>query len=242
MTLFASKTRVLVPLELPDPREIPSKMIELLGSTDVVLLGWYQVPDQTSPEQAREEAEDTGKDVLDTVARKFEDAGAEVEVRHVFTPDLMETIQRIGAEERCDAALISASIDTLDRLLVVLREAVAPDTVGDLLEDLLDDAGERVTLLQISEDEADEGRAWSERVLDALDARGIDTDRVETRVETSDDPGDRVLRICQEEDFDVLVVPERGEMDDRLFGSFAEELGRAAELPVVVIRGGGDRG
>ena len=240
MALFSKKTRVLVPLELPEPREISQEMIHLLGSTDVLLLGWYEVPDQTSPEQAREQAEDTGEEVLQSVAKKFEDAGAHVDLHHVFTPDLVETIQRIGAEERCDAALISAPIDRLRRLLVVLREDVAPETVADLLEDILDEESERLTLLQISEDEADEGRKWSEEVLAELEERGIDTDRVETRVETSDDPGRRVAEISKDGDFDVLVVPERGEMEDRLFGSFAEELGREADVPVVVIRGGGN--
>ncbi|MDX1645858.1 MAG: universal stress protein [Longimicrobiales bacterium] len=238
MPLFSPKTRVLVPLELPEPREISPEMIELLGSADILLLGWYEVPDQTSPEQAREQAEDTGESALETVAQKFEDAGADVDVRHVFTPDLMDTIQRIGAEERCEAALISAPIDRLKRLLVVLREDVRAETVGDLLDDLLREERERVTLLQISEDEADEGREWSDRVLEELERRGVDTDRVATRIETSDDPGGRVLDICREEDFDVLIVPERGEMDDRLFGSFAEKLGRESRLPVVVIRGG----
>ena len=61
-------------------------------------------------------------------------------------------------------------------------------------------------------------------------------------METDDDPGDRVLAICSDEDFDVVVIPERGDMEDRLFGSFAERVGREAGLPVLVIRGGGDAG
>lgn len=242
MSLFPEKTRVLVPLELPDPEEIPRHLVELLGGTRVLLVGWYQVPEQTPPEQAREEVEDTGEEALEAVAERFRDAGAQVDVRHVFTPDLVATIQRVGAEEACDAALISWPLGRVERVLVVLREGVSAGTVSGLLSDLEEDGERRVTLLQISENEADEGRSWSERVLERLEADGVDTDRVETRVETADDPGSRVLEICRGEDFDVVVIPERGEMEDRLFGSFAEAVGREAELPVLVVRGGGDPG
>ncbi len=63
---------------------------------------------------------------------------------------------------------------------------------------------------------------------------------MESRVETAEDPGERVLTICRDGDYDVVVIPERGEMEDRMFGSFAERVGREAELPVLVIRGGDD--
>lgn len=238
MPLFPARSRVLVPLELPDPEEIPRKMIDLLGGVDVLLVGWVEVPDQTPPEQAKEQMDDTGEETLESVAEKLRDAGAEVETRHVFTPDLVATIQRIGSEELCEGALISGPVHDVERILVVLREDVAPSTVGTFLSDLSEIGSQTVTLLQISEGEADEGRDWSERVLDDLSDRGIDTDRVETRVETSEDPGERVLEICRDEEYDVVIIPERGEMEDRLFGSFAEKVGREAELPVLVLRVG----
>lgn len=238
MPLLSKKARVLVPLQLPDPDDIPQKVIDLLGGTEVLLLGWYEVPEQTPPEQAREEADDTGEDALEAVAGKLRDAGATVEVRHVFTPDLVATVQRIGAEEDCEAALISGPVQSLERILVVLREDVGADLIGGLVADLSAYEPSTITILQISEDDADEGRDWSEDVLQRLDDRGVDTNRVETRVETADDPGERVLAICRDEDFDVLVIPERGEMEDRLFGSFAERVAWEADLPVLVVRGG----
>jgi nucleotide-binding universal stress UspA family protein len=240
--LVPARTHVLVPLELPEPREVPTRLVELLAPTRILLVGWYQVPEQTPPEQAREELEETGAEALEAAARRFREAGAEVDARHVFTPDLVDTIRRLGAEEGCEAALLSWPLGELERILVVLREEVRPRTVSRLLGDLKEDDARRVTLLQISEAEADEGRSWSDRVLEAMEEEGIPTDRVETRVETADDPGRRVLEICRDDDFDVVVVPERGEMEDRLFGSFAETVVREAHVPVLVIRGGSDEG
>lgn len=241
MRWLSDKTRVLVPLELPDPEEIPRSVVELLGGTRVVLLGWYEVPEQTPPEQARAAAEDTGAEALEAVAAGFRDAGAEVEVHHVFTPDLVATVQRIGAEQDCDAALISGPAERLERILVVLREGVSGVLVGDLVSDLSARESRTFTVLQISEDAADDGRDWADEVLDRLEERGVDTDRVETRVETSEDPGARVLEICREGDYDALVVPERGNLEDRLFGSLAERLAWEADVPVLVARGGGRR-
>lgn len=236
MSLFTQKSRILIPLELPDPEELPGEVADLLGSTRILLLGWYRTPEQTSPEQAREEAEDTGEEALESAAERLRDAGAEVDTRHVFTPELMATVQRIGVEEECDAALLAGPVRKLDRILVVLREDVAPGTLGTLLSDITGHGAERVTLLQISRDEADEGRNWSDRVLDALEAEGVDTDRVETRVETADDPPERVLQECRDGDFDLVLIPEKGELEEQLFGSFAEKVAAEAELPVLVVR------
>lgn len=238
MKILSRASRILVPVRLPDPEDIPDAMVERLSNARVLLLGWLEVPEQTPPEQAREELDDTGEDVLEGILDRFREAGAEVEKRHVFTPDLMSTIQRIGAEEDCDAALISGPVRSVDRVLVVLRGEPDPDVVARLVSEISEDRPDRITLLHISDDETDVGRDLSDRLLGALEDHGVDTDRVETRIEADDDPEARVIEVCRDDDFEVVVIPEGGPMDERLFGSFAEEVGRSAAVPVLVVRTG----
>ncbi|HKK94621.1 MAG TPA: universal stress protein [Longimicrobiales bacterium] len=239
MKLFSRASRILVPIRLPEPDDLPDRMVERLGNTRILLVGWLEVPEQTPPEQAKEELDDTGEAALARIRERLEEAGAEVETRHLFTPDLIATIQSVGAEEACDAALIAGPIRAVDRVLVVLRDEPDVDVVARLVADLSEDRPDRVTLLHISEDEADLGRDLSDRVLNALEQQGVDTDRVETRVEASDEPEDRVVDVCREDDVEIVVVPEHGEMEERLFGSFAARLARDADMPVLVVRMGG---
>ncbi len=238
MKLFSRASRILVPIRLPEPDDLPDRMVERLGNTRVLLVGWLEVPEQTPPEQAKEELDDTGEEAIARIRERLEEAGAEVEVRRLFTPDLIATIQSVGAEEECDAALIAGTIHAVDRVLVALRGEPDVGVVARLVADLSEDRPDRITLLHISEDEADLGRDLSDRVLDALEREGVDTDRVETRVEASDEPEDRVVDVCREDDVEIVVVPEYGEMDERLFGSFAARLARDADLPVLVVRTG----
>lgn len=238
--ILPRRSRVLIPLELPDPEPLPEDMIRSLGSLAVLLLGWFETPEQTPPEQARAEVEDSGRKALETMGRRLTEAGAEVETRQVFTPDLLATVQRIGAEEKCDAALLAAPVRKVERVLVLLREGVTARTLVPLLVSLLEGGERRATLLQISRDEANEGRRWSQDVLEALRSEGVDTDRVDTRVQTAEDPAAQALEACREGDFDLALIPERGELEDQLFGSFAHDVATEAPLPVLVVRVSGE--
>jgi hypothetical protein len=238
VTLLPDTTRVLIPVELPEPEEIAQEMIELLGSTRVVLLGWFETPDQISPEQARAEIEDTGADALATLADKFRDAGVEVDVHHVFTPDLTSSVARIGRESGCDAALLAGPLISTDRVLVLLREAVHPQEVADFVGRLALGCRGHFTVVRLTA--ADEDEAASEvewRALQgALDDAGIDDDRVSLEQEPAEDAEARGLELAARGEYDVVVVPEVGDLEEQFMSDFARRMGAEAEAPVLVVR------
>ena len=90
MKLFTRASRILVPIRLPEPDDLPDRMVERLGNTRVLLVGWLEVPEQTPPEQAKEELDDTGEEALGRIRERLEEAGAEVDSRVVFTPSWMQ--------------------------------------------------------------------------------------------------------------------------------------------------------
>lgn len=97
----------LVSLELPDPEPVAPRLARGLADFKVILLGFFEVPDQTTPEQAREQFEGEAESVLDAAAAEAFEAGATVvKQRLVFTADVLETLERVAAEEGCDAVLI----------------------------------------------------------------------------------------------------------------------------------------
>ena len=71
-----SPSSILVDVELPAPAPLPPKLVAALASLRVVLVGWYAVPEQTSPAQARDQFGAEAQAALDTLARRFAEAGA----------------------------------------------------------------------------------------------------------------------------------------------------------------------
>lgn len=103
---------VLVDLELPAPAPLSPRLIDALSSLQVVLLGWFPVPEQTSPEHAQDLFADEAQDTLDAVAQQFEEMGnTDVMTRLVFTGDKLDTLTRASPEEACDGVFIPGAMD-----------------------------------------------------------------------------------------------------------------------------------
>lgn len=227
MTLLPPETRILVPVELPEPDDIAQEMVDLLVDTRVVLLGWFETPDQLSPEQARDEIDDTGEERLEALADKFRDAGVETEVRHVFTPDLVDTVGRVAREEGCDAALLNGPLVSYGGIVVLLRDAVAPDPVAPLLARLASASDGPVRLLRSPDARGDE-----DPMASALAEHDVDEDRIEVHYLDDDGAWGDVKR----EGDEVVVIPEVAELEEQIVGDFAREIVGTTEGPVLVVR------
>lgn len=236
------RSSVLVEVELPEPAEIASRLVELIGSLRVVLLGSYLVPEQTTPEQAQEQLEEECAGTLDRIVERFEEAGADVDARMVFTPDLLDTASRVAREEECDAVLLARPMAKLERVLVPLRGAHNLHPVAGFLGSLLVGSDARITFLHVQEEDEEEGfGTWVlSEARELLADVGIESDRVETRVIAEDDPVEAVLEEAPDHDLLVLGESEPG-VPGLLFGTFSENVASDVEIPVFVIRRGGGR-
>jgi hypothetical protein len=94
----------------------------LLGPARVVVLGGYPVPDQAAPDQLREEYQEEAKAGMEPVVRAFAERGIEHESILVFTRDRVQTQDRIANEYDCDAVFIPGHVESLDRVLVSLKD------------------------------------------------------------------------------------------------------------------------
>jgi len=192
----------------------------------VVLLGWFAVPEQTSPAQARDQFGKKTQDTLDAIARRFEDVGTEVTTRLVFTSDKLDTLTRISTEEDCDAVLIPGAMDELRRVLVPLRSLKPLPQIAPFVTGLCQDVTATVILLHIVEDE--ETKASSrETVLkpaaDWMRDRGLDTGLLELDAVAADDPADAIVDRAGAYDLVVLGETEPS-VRDILFGTVQERI------------------
>jgi nucleotide-binding universal stress UspA family protein len=237
MDSIAPPSSILVDVELPDPERLSPTLIEVLSPLRVVLLGWFEVPEQTSPAQARDQFGAETQKTLNEIAQRFADAGAEVTTRLVFTGDKLDTVTRVSTEEACDAVLIPGHMDELRRVLVPLRGLENVHKIAPFVADLCRDATATVTLLNIVEE--DEGSSSQASVLEPAATRmrdhGLDPSLLDLNTLAADDPADAI--VDQAEGYDLVVLGEtEPSVREILFGTVPEQIVTTTDVPVIVVR------
>ncbi len=227
---------ILVPLELPDPEPLSSVLTEDLASLDVVVLGHYDLPEQTPASSARDQFGEAARATLDEVAEAFAAAGASVRTRLVFGKDRAAAIRQVAADEGCAAELDPAPTEGIGRILVPLPDVVEFDRLPRFIRVLSEDSTQRITLFHVVEGE--ESRERGESVVaetrERLVADGFDSASVDTLVVEGDEHDEEILRVAADYDAVVMYEPE-SRLGDRVFGTLADRIADETGDPVIVV-------
>ena len=227
---------ILVPLELPDPEPLSPVLIEDLSSLSVVVLGHYDLPEQTPVSLAREQFGEGAQATLDDVAERFDDAGASVRTRLVFGKDRAAAIREVAAEEGCAAELDPAPTEGIARILVPLPDVAEFDRLPTFIRVLSEDSTQQITLFHVVE--GGETRESGETVVSATRERlvedGFDADAVDTLVVEGDEHDEEILRVAADYDAVVMYEPESS-LGDRLFGTLPDRIANETGDPVIVV-------
>ncbi|PSQ55408.1 universal stress protein [Halobacteriales archaeon SW_8_68_21] len=227
---------ILVPLELPDPDPLSPVLIEDLSSLSVVVLGHYDLPEQTPASLAREQFGEAAQATLDEVADAFADAGASVRTRLVFGRDRAAAIRQIATEENCAAELDPAPTEGIERILVPLPDVAEPDRLPTFIRILSEDSTKEITLFHVVEGE--ERREQAEAIVTEtrgrLIAGGFDPESVGTLVVEGTEHDEEILRVAA--DYDAVVMYEPvSSLGDRVFGSLADRIADETDDPVILV-------
>ncbi|QWC18921.1 universal stress protein [Halorubrum sp. 2020YC2] len=227
---------ILVPLELPDPEPLSPVLIEDLASLSVVVLGHYDLPEQTPASSAREQFGEAARATLDEVADAFSDAGASVRTRLVFGKDRAAAIRQIAAEEDCAAELDPAPTAGIARILVPLPDVAEFDRLPTFIRILAEDSTQQITLFHVVEgDESrDRGEAVVSETRERLVADGFDSDAVDTLIVEGDEHDEEILGVAADYDAVVMYEPE-SRLGDRVFGSLADRIADETGDPVILV-------
>lgn len=234
---MAERLSVLVPVRVLEGESIPEGVPELLARAHVVLLGYHVIPEQTAPGQAQMQFEERAVERLDTFEAMFEEAGATVERRLVFTHEAQKTINRTILEHDCAAVLVPDATEPVESVLVAVRGTAGVDRLTRVVAGLFAGTGVGVTLYHVaSTDETDaDAQTLLEGVAERLVDGGVDEGDVDVRVERDRSPLAALADASAE--FDVLVV---GETDPSLatyvFGLSAEQVAAQFLGPVLVVQ------
>lgn len=231
--------RVLVPIDVLGGESVPQTVIDAFASVPVVLLGYHELPEQTPPDQARDQYGTRARTELDELHEVFEDAGClDVSSRLVFTHDRLKTFERVAVEASCNAVLLLNPAAVLESVLVAVRGDVNLEYIARLLGALLTDTDLEVTFFHVvsDEDERERGTELLDAAVSELVDTGVDGGRVDTSLVVDGSPTQAILDAAIEHD--MLVVGEsRPSVRRLIFRDRARTLARDTVDPVLVIRG-----
>lgn len=228
---------IIVPVELPDPDALSPVLVSDLSSLSVVVLGHYQLPEQTPTNSGREQFEDEAEATLQEIAERFSAAGAAVRTRLVFGKDRSTAISRVADEEDCVAELVPAPTEGIDRILVPIPDVPDFERLPRFVDALCEDSTQQITVFHAVENEESRERGESivERTRDELVDAGFDPSRVDTRTTTGESHDDAILRIADEYDAVVMYTAE-SRLGDRLFGTLPDRIKKRTGNPVITVR------
>lgn len=228
---------ILVPLRVLEGESVPEGVPELLAHAHVVLLGYHVIPEQTAPGQAQMQFKERASERLDEYESMFEEAGATVERRLVFTHDGQKTIDRMTSEHDCLAALVPNATGPVHDVLVTVRGAVGIDRLARVVAGLFGATDASVTLYHVAEDEEtdDDVATLLDGMVNRLEDMDMDASRIETRIERDQETLDAIVKTADA--FDVVVM---GESDPSLttfvFGMPADQVADRFLGPVLVVQ------
>ena len=234
---MTDRTSILVPIRVLEGESVPEGVPELLSHAHVVLLGYHVVPEQTAPGQAQMQFEDRATERLDEYETIFEDAGATVERRLVFTHDGQKTIDRLTTEHDCLAVFVPNATGPVEDVLVAVRGAVGIDRLARIVAGVFGEMDVSVTLYHVAEEEETDEDAGTllDGLVDRLGNLSMDTSMIETRIDRDQDALDAIVDAA--EAFDTVVM---GESDPSLstfvFGMPADQVADRFLGPVLVVQ------
>jgi len=234
---MSDRPTILVPIRVLEGESVPEGVPNLLARAHVVLLGYHVIPEQTAPGQARMQFEEQATERLDEYQAMFEESGATVERRLVFTHDGQKTIDRMTTEHDCLAALVPNATGPVEDVFVAVRGAVGIDRHTRVVAGLFGETDASVTLYHVAgSDETDEDvETLLAGMVNRLTDRGMDASRIETRIDRDQEPLDAIVDAADA--FDVVVM---GESDPSLstfvFGLPADQVADRFLGPVLVVQ------
>lgn len=227
---------VLIPLRVLEGETVSPGTADLLRDARVVLLGYHDFPEQTSPDQAREQFEEPAREKLEDVLAIFSNP-EKVETRIVFTHDPEQTIDRVADETGCDTYLITNPSQDIDDLLFPLHGDVDIPRTSAVIAGLVAGRDVDITLYAAVRDEeaAEAAEPLFSEAHTALTDAGVHPDRISTETEVTAN----VVRITAEAATraDFVVMGERApSLHSLIFGVDTEQVAELSVGPVLVVR------
>ncbi|WP_251331392.1 hypothetical protein [Haloplanus pelagicus] len=240
--MTASLNRVLIPVDVSESHSLGGTLIETVPLTKAVILGYWPIPDQSAPDQARDQFEEEAQQRLQTLADRFTDQGVELQTELVFTKDRNQLIDRATNKYECQSVLIPGTESPPSgaaRGIVLIKPNADLDRIVTTLGILFAESDVELYLFHAVESTNEHLHDATEYMLrglvDRLSELGISRDRIEWEQSTNGEQTAVIL--SRTSDFDFVVLSEtKPALRERIFGTVQSEIANKTEKPLLTIR------
>jgi nucleotide-binding universal stress UspA family protein len=224
---------ILIPVDISESDPPALDVLDLLFPFEVVLLGYFPVPDQAEPALIKHEYEDEAGARLDTIAAGRPDI---TEVL-VFTHDRAATIDRVADQYGCEAVLTAGDTDHIDRILVPIRGDANVERIVSVVAELLREGEATATFFHsVGEDaEPSQGEFLLRGTVERLTEYGIEEERVDWQLSESGSPYQDIVGLGAEYDLVVLGETEPS-LRERIIGDVLSRIIDELEVPALIVR------
>lgn len=234
---LSGDSSILVPVDVSGDDLLTQPLIDLCRSVDVVLLGYYPVPDQVAPAQLRQDHESEATETLAGTADEFRASGIDVTDVLVFTHDRTDTIDRVADEYGCDAVLALSEVESIERVLVPVRGDTNLERIVSLLADVMRMSDVSVTFFHsvVEDSDPSHGEFLVRGAVDRLEEAGIDRERIDWQLSDEESPHDRIIELARE--YDLLVLGEtKPSLGERILGTVPTRIVDEVDKPAFIVR------
>lgn len=228
---------LLVPVDVSTDSLPGDGLADFLAGIDVVLLGYFSVPDQSLPAQLKLNRGGEAEARLDRIAEQVRaaDVAGVVETELVFTHDRQDPIDRVADEHACDGVLVPGETGSVERILVPLRGERNLDRILLFAGAVARHSDASITLFHAVTDGDEDGERLLATAAEQLAASGLDDARLTTQLSEG---GDSYAQIVEQGSaFDLIVLGEtEPSLRERIFGSIPAKITDQTNCPVVVVR------
>lgn len=251
--MTTSAEGVLVPVRLdqsPPPHlvarydvsgssRISPPIVKTLAPADIVLLGYWPVPDQSSPQQLRDQFGDEARQSLGVVKQHLEDQRFEITTELQFTKNRDQLIDRVANSHDCTSVLFPGTVRSTppESILVLLKSDSDLDRIARTLATLFRDSSVDILLFHAVErgDDVEATEDVFREVTDNLETRGIHPDRIHWEQSDRGSRADSIVSEVAEHDLVVLGESEPS-VRERIFGPVQSAIADRTERPSLTIR------
>ena len=233
---FSDTPTLLVPVDVSTDALPGDELTGVLAGMDILLMGYFPVPDQSLPAQLKLNRGEEAEARLERIAKRVRDSGVaeRVGTELIFTHDHRESIDRMAGEYDCDAVLVPGKTGTVERVLVPLRGDVNLDRILSLTGAVAQHNSTSVTLFHVATDEGD-GEALLATAAERLVAGGLDETQITRQVSEGGDSHAQIVE--QGSAFDLILLGEtEPSLRDRIFGSTPSKVADQTDSPLFVVR------
>jgi nucleotide-binding universal stress UspA family protein len=234
---LSGDSSILVPVDVSGDDLLTQPLIDLCRSVDVVLLGYYPVPDQVAPAQLRQDHESEATETLAGMADEFRASGINVIDVLVFTHDRTDTIDRVADEYGCDAVLALSEVESIERVLVPVRGDTNLERIISLLTDVMRMSDVSVTFFHSVAEDSDpsHGEFLVRGAVDRLNEVGIERGRIDWQLSDEESPHDKIIELARE--YDLLVLGEtKPSLGERILGTVPTRIVDEVDKPAFIVR------